>query len=216
MFWRLASAASLLWMALAGWDPARAGLGFELFGGAPLNLKTPLRISQAGFPELEFDGEYRTRPLRVPLYWALRASLGGPRGRWGLMLVHHKLYLRGGPPEIQTFSVSHGLNLVTLEREWPLRAAGLHAGLGFVVAHPENTVRGQRLDQSEGFLGAGYYLTGPVAALAAGRRIPLGRAFSLGLELRVTLARARVPVAGGHARLTSAALHLLAGLGWSP
>ena len=141
--------------------------------------------------------------------WAAEVHLGGS---WNL--THHKLYLADPPDAVQSFAVSHGYNLLTLHRlvEHDARRYGLGAGL--VIAHPESEVRGRRLDERGGPLGRGYHLAGPtLGALAswlpARRDGPYATA-----EARLTVSYARVPVAGGHARVPNVALHVTMGVGW--
>ncbi len=54
-------------------------------------------------------------------------------------------------------------------------------------------------------------MTGPTGALALSRRLPLGDRFSLVPEVRLTLSRARVPIADGEASVPNASVHVLLG-----
>lgn len=202
----LAALAMVLGAASASAGEARWRLEAAL-GGA-LSLSSTLRVEQADAPPLELDARWDTRSLEGPLYYAVRLA----RGAWALRFVHHKTYLENPTAEIERFSVSHGYNLLTLERSFAAAGVDLWVGAGIVVAHPESTVRGQTLEESGGLLGGGYYVTGPTAALAAGRRLRLGSRFALAPEARFTLSRARVPIAGGEASAPNAAFHFLVGL----
>lgn len=186
---------------------AELGLGGAYRGGSTLTLE------QAGQPPLTLAAEWTTRSLESPLYYALRLARADPRGAWALRFIHHKLHLDNPTPEVERFAVSHGYNLLTLERAFSLGGFELWAGAGLVIAHPESTVRAQtRAENAGGPFGGGYYLTGPTAALAAARRLPLGRHVALVPEVRFTLSRARVPIAAGEASVPNAALHLVLGL----
>lgn len=185
----------------------------ELLGGAPLNLSTPLSIRQEAERELELTGSFRSEPFTPPIYWALRASWRAGGESWSLELLHHKVYLDDPPPEVQSFGVSHGFNIVTVQRAWPHRLAELRAGAGIVLAHAESTVRGRRYDESQGPLSAGFHVAGPAALIGAGRRWAPRPWLSLALEARLSVAPARVPIAGGDARFTNVALHLMGGVG---
>ena len=57
-------------------------------------------------------------------------------------------------------------------------------GAGVAITHPENTVRGRRVPEDEGILGAGYHLSGPTAMGAVGARISSRECPFLPLERR--------------------------------
>lgn len=118
---------------------------------------------------------------------------------------------------VQAFGISHGVNYLTVDllfRRPVLRPAGrgaagrveLHAGLGAgpVVAHPENTVFGERNDER-------YELAGAGVQLLAGARLRLARRAGLLVEYKFTAADLEVGVAGGEARLRERTHHLVAG-----
>jgi hypothetical protein len=189
-----------------------ARFGVELGLGGAASLGSSLRLEQAGHPALELDAEWETRSLEPPLYYALRVSRVGAGGGWALRLVHHKLYLRNPPPEVERFSISHGYNLLTLERGFAVSGFTLWAGAGVVIAHPESTVRGLAQPEQGGGIGGGYHVTGPTAALAAARPLALTRRLALVPELGFTLSRARVPIADGEASAPNAAFHFALGL----
>lgn len=185
----------------------------ELGAGAAASLGSTLRVEQAGAPELALSADWATRSFESPVYYALRLARADASGAWALRFIHHKAYLESTTPEVERFAVSHGYNLLTLERATRLGGFELAAGFGLVIAHPESTVRGQTFpEESGGPFGGGYYLTGPTAALAASRRLRLGRRLALVPELRATVSRARVPIAAGEASVPNLAGHLIVGL----
>lgn len=196
--------------------PAAAEDGWIFQGsiGSVTNLETSLEIRQEGFETIELDAGYETRPFKSPLYYALRAGRWRGRGGWELELIHQKIFLRDRPPEIQGFSISHGYNLLTVNRAWETRGLVWRLGAGAVVAHPENEVRGRVLDPDDTNLGGGYHLTGPSLQAGAEKRFALGERWFLGLEGKITAARAVVPVAGGEAEVPNAAFHALLGIGY--
>jgi len=217
---RVRDPASLLaWLAaavlLAIPQPARgeSRFTFQFFGGTAWNVPSTLTVRQEGQPDVSLTAHWETRPFVNPIYWAVKASLETRSGAWELMLIHDKLYLSNGPTEIGTFEVTHGFNLVTLGRSWPLGAGfSVRAGAGLVVAHAESTVRGE-YEGDAGNLGGGYELTGPVLLAGAGWQLPLSRLFFVSAEALVTAAYARVPVARGDAVFWNVAFHGLVGLG---
>jgi hypothetical protein len=196
--------------------PAAAEDGWVLQGsiGAVANLETSLKIRQDGFETIDLDADYETRPFESPPYYSLRAGRWRDRRGWELELIHQKLFLQDPPPEIQGFAISHGYNLLTINRVWEARGLVWRLGAGAVIAHPENEVRGRVLDPDDTNLSGGYHLTGPSFQAGAEKRFALGESWFLGLEGKVTAARAVVPVAGGEAEVPNAAFHALLGIGY--
>ena len=187
----------------------------EIFGGSALSLPMPLRIDQDREASIRLTARYATRPWRDAPYYAYRVGRHGASRGWELELVHHKLYLRDPPPEVQHFEVTHGYNLIFLNRvahrgRWTGRI-----GLGPLVGHPENEVRGRRLESDRGGLGGGYYLSGIAAQVAGSHRLPIGRGFAVVGEGKITGAWGRVPIADGDATVPNVAAHWLVGIGYS-
>ncbi len=189
-----------------------AGVSLELLVGAPVNAGTSLEIRQRGHPRIRLDARFRSEPLDAPIYWTLRVAMTGTASGWCVELMHDKVHLDTSHPDVQAFSISHGLNFVTVQRRWIRRALELHAGAGILVAHPENTIRFHELDPDSGVWGTGYHPTGPAALLSAAYRISLGADLSALAELRASIARVRVPVDRGDARFVHVAGHLLVGV----
>jgi len=188
----------------------------ELYGGSAASVPTPLRIRQAGMPDVTFTAHYATRPFRDSPYYMYRAGRWktSTRRGWEVELLHHKLYLRNAPPEVEHFEVTHGFNMLFVNRAQSRRPGVVRFGLGVVVAHPEATVRGRVLAGNRGLLRDGYYLAGPAAQAAVARRVTLGRTpLFVGVEAKGTAAYARVPIADGHASVPNLAAHLLLGVG---
>lgn len=205
---------ALLACALAAPAGAADGWVFQGSIGAVANLETSLEIRQDGFDAIELDADYETRPFESPLYYSLRAGRWRGRSGWELELIHQKIFLLDPPPEIQGFAISHGYNLLTINRAWEARGLVWRIGAGAVVAHPENEVRGRELDPEDTNLAGGYHLTGPSLQAGAEKRFALGEQWFLGLEGKITAARAVVPVAGGEAEVPNAAFHALLGIGY--
>jgi hypothetical protein len=206
----LASALALPAAAIAEDD----GWVFQGSIGAVANLETSLEIRQDGFETIDLDADYETRPFESPLYYSLRAGKWRNGRGWELELIHQKVFLQDPPPEIQYFAISHGYNVLTLNRAWEARGLVWRIGAGAVIAHPENEVRGRVLDPGDTNLSGGYHLTGPSFQAGAEKRFALGDRWFLGLEGKATAARAVVPVAGGEAEVPNAAVHALLGIGY--
>ncbi len=192
---------------------AAADWTVELFVGVPLGIPCPLTVRQAGQPDIAVRARYESRPFWTPIYYGWRVGRwDGSRG-WELELVHDKLYLANGPPEVGEFAISHGFNLLTVNRAWERGGLVRRAGAGIVVAHPENTVRGKTLPGDGGLLGWGYYLAGPTVQAALEKRLRIRGDLFLPVEGKATASFARVPVADGSADVPRAALHGVAGVG---
>ncbi len=201
-------------LVLISTSPAIAlDLSFEVFPGAPLILTSTLTITQDGHPDLVIDPDYATEPLKAPWYYALRLSTPVTNGAWAVELLHQKMMLNNTPPEVQLFQITHGYNIFTVQRHWTTRGARLIAGAGWVAAHPENTVRGQALDESAGLGDWGYHLAGPALLGGVGKRHRLGERVFVAGEARLVASWVKVPVAGGEARISDLTAHFLLGVG---
>lgn len=179
---------------------AQSSWQFELGLTLPANFPMPLVISQEGQPDLDFTARYISKPLDVPVTWQARIGRWHRGRAWELELIHHKLYLQNRPPEVQAFSISHGLNLLTLQRAWRHEHFQWRVGGGVVFAHAESTVRGSKLDEVGGSLVGGYTLTGPTVTGAMARPFRLGMGAFVNLEGKAAFAYASVPVSAGRAR----------------
>jgi len=174
----------------------------------------PLIITQEGYGPVSFWANYESSPLRSPVYYSSRIGfIKGEKG-WEVEMNHLKIYLKNTPDAIQRFSISHGYNQFFINRVKKSGRFRIKTGAGIVLAHPENTVRNLKLDESLGILGWGYYIAGPAVqkAIAAELKI-VGRLYMLA-ELKATLAYANVPVADGRAHAPVFALHLQLGPGF--
>jgi len=157
-------------------------------------------------------------PAAIACALALLACCGTARAQAGprraLDLVHHKLHLANPPAGVGSFSVSHGYNLLVLHRMAERKALRYGLGADVVIAHPESEVRGRRLEERGGPFGGGYHLTGPTVGALVGLAPAARRGVYPAAEARLTLSRAKVPVAGGDATVPNVAIHLAVGLGW--
>jgi hypothetical protein len=201
-------------LALPATPHAQSRWTIEVTLGNAANVPLPIDIRQRGEAPIELRPRWATRGFARPLYYAVRLTHWKSDEGWALELVHHKLHLENPPSEVQSLSVSHGYNLLLLERRHRAGGVSLTAGAGLVIAHPESRIRGESHDETRGLFGAGYYATGPAALLSASADWRLGGG-ALGLaEIGVSGARANVPVARGRADLPNLALHARMGVGW--
>lgn len=187
---------------------------FEVFGGTAFNFRLPTKIEQSGQPDLDFDAKYQTRPFEEALYYSIRF------GRWRngrateIEWLHHKLYMVDKPAEVQKFDISHGFNMVFLNRAKEKNGVIYRVGGGPVITHPENTVRGLSLPEDGGIFDKGYYLSGAAVQLACGKRFDFSERWYGALEAKATFAYARVKVEDGHANVGNIAAHILFGIGY--
>lgn len=187
-------------------------LSLQASGGAAYNFRLPLVIRQDGQDTIRFNADYDTKPFETPIYYSVRAGWWRDDAAWELELVHHKLTLTNNPAEVEYFSVTHGFNLLTVNRAWKTPWFIWRIGAGVVITHPESTIRGKTFDQTGG-IADGYYLSGPTAQIALEKRFYLYKGLYASLEGKYTLSWAHVPVSDGKADLWNSALHGLFGLG---
>jgi len=107
----------------------------EWHGGEVYNLPVPVTISQQGYPDIKFTARYRTDALSPPIYWNLRLSRWRNDRSWEFELVHQKLYLDNTTPEVQKFNISHGFNMITINRGYDIKTWQCRAGAGIVLTH---------------------------------------------------------------------------------
>ncbi|HSB62619.1 MAG TPA: hypothetical protein VLJ18_00575 [Thermoanaerobaculia bacterium] len=211
--------ATTLPLALAlSFRPARAAdpVVIEVFGGSALQLRTRTTFRQEGEPDLRFTARWETHPFLPAPYYAWRVGLWHGRGAWELQWLHHKAYLENPPPEIQSFEVSHGYNILTFGRAMRLTGGlELHAGAGPVITHTEGVVRGRTIESTGTTFADGYDLAGAAIMVGAGWKLPLVGGLFATVNAEATGAWARVKIAGGTADVPNVALHGLVGLGYT-
>lgn len=188
----------------------------ELLSGFIHNFKTPLNIQQEGYPDIKISAKYSSEPFELPPYYDIRLSKWKNDRGWGLQFTHQKIYLDSEHPDVQRFSISHGLNELFILRMFKKNQLLYHLGAGLILAHPESTIRNEAFSETGGiYLNKGYYLSGVCLSGTAGYNKTVYKNLFLSLEARITGAWARVPVSNGFASVTNLAFHGLLGLGWA-
>lgn len=196
----------------AGWSQARWTV--NLNAGAPVNIPVPLHIAQSGHPDLSLLARWSSDPFMLPYYWMWRIGrIANDRG-WEFEAIHHKLILENRPPEVGEFRITHGFNLLYINRSHHDRWLNWRYGAGVILAHPENRVREQQLNEHLGLFNRGYYFSGPALNVSVSKPIYLYRLFFANLELKATTGVAFVPVHAGRAIVGHLSVHLIAGLGY--
>ncbi len=214
--WTRRAALLAIWALMPPAAEAGARWTFGGYIGSAWNIPTPLEIRQSGFDAVRVRARYGTHAFEFPIYYGVRLERTSGDDGWAVQFIHHKIRLLNRPPEVQAFEISHGYNLLTLERAWRSGERVSGVGLGVVIAHPESRVRGREVPWRGGLLGSSYHLAGPAASAMVAWRHELGSHEVGGVEARLSGALARVPVAGGSADAPNVALHGLAGAGYRP
>ena len=193
---------------------AQSTWSFNLSFGAAANVPLPLKIKQQGYLDIKLNAKYFSEPFYSPVYWDWRFSKSKNERSWEFEAIHHKLYLRNKPEEVQRFSISHGFNLLFLNRGIKYKGLNLKAGVGAVLAHPENCVRQQTFNEENGLFKMGYIFCGSALNFAVGKHYKIFKRFYLNTEAKTTYAFAKVPISNGHANVNNWAFHFCAGLGY--
>lgn len=193
---------------------AQSRWSFELHGGEVYNVPMLLTVKQQGYPNLKLTARYHTESFTLPVYWDWRFGRWQNNKSWEFELIHHKLYLDNTTPEVQKFNISHGFNMLMVNRGFDKKTFRYRAGVGVVLAHPESNIRGKEFGNTGNDWDLGYYLTGPVLNLAFSKPIQLNGRFYLNAEAKTTFAYSRIKIAEGDADVYNLAFHLILGLGY--
>jgi hypothetical protein len=187
---------------------------FEFLPGGVAALPCSLHIYQQNQPDLHLKARYRTEPFTLPIYYSYRLGYSFSQNQWiELEFNHLKVFLDNPPPEIEYFHISHGYNQFWINYSKQTNELLLRGGLGPVIAHPENNIRGKVLSYQQGLFDMGYYFSGITAQLAAQKRFWIGKHLFFSIEAKVNAAYARVPVVNGYANVPVYTLHGLFGVG---
>ena len=206
----------VLCLALATPASAEKKFSFEFLLGTAYNFETPMKIEQDGEEDVSLNNtRWDTKPLEESPYYMWRIGMwGGDGNAWELELLHHKLYLANTPDEVDAFNISHGYNLLMINRAWDMDGAyHLRIGAGVVVAHPELDLRGEAIKKKK-TLGTDFVFAGPAMQIAAGKRFYFTKKLFGVVETKFTAAYADVGMEGASAEVPNIAIHVLLGLGF--
>lgn len=193
---------------------AQSCWSFELQGGEVYNLPMPLTIRQQGYPDIKLMARYYTDAFELPVYWDCRLSHWQKGKSWEFEVIHHKIYLDNTTSEVQKFNISHGFNMITVNRGFDQKIFQYRAGAGVVLTHPESKIRGKEVGSTGDDFDLGYSISGPILNLAIGKSYWLSRRLFINAEAKTTLAYAYVKVAQGHADVYSFVFHIVVGIGF--
>lgn len=186
----------------------------EGFGGSSYSFPTPLLIRQPGYPDIDITARYETKPFEADPYYAWRIGNWQGNKAWELEFVHQKLYLENKPAEVQQFQITYGYGQLTLNRAWKVNGFIYRVGMGVLITNPSTIVRGMEESHVGGIFNQGYYISGPTAQVAAGKRFYLMKDLFFAMEGKLTVSYARIDISGGYAQVPNAAVHWLFGLGY--
>ena len=193
---------------------AEASWTFEFFGGSVYNVPAPLSIEQSGYKDLKINAHYETRPFLSPQYYCVRAAKWKANTAWEIEFIHHKLFLKNKPSEVQFFSITHGYNMFTANRAWNIKGIIIHTGAGVVIPHPETTVRNRAYSEKKGILNRGYYISGTVVQIALGKNLSIRNKLFFIVEGKATGSYTHIPIKNGDAYVENVAFHGVFGLGY--
>lgn len=192
---------------------AQSRLVFEFGTGIPYNIPMPLTIRQTGENTLHLIGQYDSRPFEIPIFWDWKISYWDSSTGWELEAIHHKLFLTNKPSEVQQFDISHGINLVVINRCFLKDGFIFKVGAGISLTHPESVVRFKRLDENRGILDQGYYISGPAVLFSGGKILYIYKNIFMVVEAKLGLSYSNIPIADGSADVYNIAAMLTFGVG---
>jgi hypothetical protein len=193
---------------------AQSVWSIELQGGDVFNVPLPLSIRQDGYPKIQMIARFRTEAFTPPVYWDCRLAHWSRQRAWELEVIHQKLYLQNTTTEVQKFNISHGFNLLIVNRCFQTGKFRWRSGAGIILAHPESNIRGLTFGDSTDDFDAGYFVSGPVAHVALGRPIYFRRRGYAHIEAKTSLAWSSIKIADGYARVFNLAFHVVVGVGF--
>lgn len=193
---------------------AQVRWSFNLNGGIPVNIPMPLHITQSGSPDISLAARYNSEPFIRPYYWMWKFSRMNDNKGWEFEAIHHKLILENVNDEVQWFAITHGLNLLYINRCHETRWFTWRYGGGVILAHPESKIRDRQFNEESGIFGMGYFIAGPAVNLSMNKDFFLTKRFFTNVEFKTTGGVAFVPVANGRAVAGHMSFHLLFGIGY--
>jgi hypothetical protein len=182
---------------------------FEAYLGDAYNFRTRLKIEQDGGFSRSLGADYNTNGFEVPLYYLLRAGRWQESRAWEVSLIHHKLYLGNPPDGVASLSISHGFNIVSLNRAARAGNWVYRFGAGPVITHAEAVINGVVYDGP-------YRLSGAALLAGGGWRVGLSGSVFLSAELMATAGYVKAKLSGppdATIRTSNVAVHALAGIG---
>lgn len=182
--------------------------------GGAYNFPSKLVIHQEGLPDISMTAKFATEAFVLPWYWDINGSVQRNEWIFGMRFNHHKLVLTNPTPDIQSFEISHGFNMVNgfVGKEFKHFYSSI--GMGVSFSHPEGVVRGRWIANHEGIpLLSGFYdLSGPNFEASVGKKWTFSKHFEAYAECRSTFSSGNIKTYDGSVDLVTGSIHLNAGL----
>lgn len=182
----------------------------ELFTGTAFSLPSEVSVRQDGYPEVSKTAHWSTRPLEPAPYYSARIGLWEEERGIEIEMLHHKLYMDNTDEVFRNYRSTFGFNFFLLNKAWQLESFILRAGVGPIISHPINNIRGQEYTSS-----VTYKLVGAGTQVALQGRQKLYKKLYITEEAKITYGFANLPISGGDSSLTNTAFHILVGLSYS-
>ena len=178
------------------------------------NVPMPLTIKQNGYPDIKFIAKFTADAFTAPVCWDWRFSRWENGKSWEIEAIHDKLYLINTNDEITKYSISHGFNIITINRGFEKKFVSYKIGVGTILIHPESVIRGMGFGSSSDYTDFGYFITGPILMFTICKPIQFCDRFYLNFEGKTSFAYSYVKVAKGYSNLYNFAFHVGIGLGF--
>ena len=190
-------------------------VNFNLNFGTAYNVPTYLKIQQEGYDAIELWAKYATKGFKVPVYWDYKLEFETEKRLLGLRSTHHKLHLTNPTPEISTFSITHGYNLVVAYYGWKKNHFDILIGGGIAFCHPEGVVHNKYIALEEGIslYGGKYRLTAPNIEIEIRRKWYLNKRLFFNAGARFLAGYAKPKIIDGYIETYPIGFHISSGLG---
>ncbi len=183
----------------------------ELFTGDAYSVPSKVTVRQNGYPEASKTAKFSTRPTEPAPYYSFRIGFWqDDKSGLDVEMLHHKLYMDNTDEIFNEYKSTFGFNLFLLNKGFRISPSFVfRLGIGPVVSHPINTIRGQTYTDDVVYKLVGL---GSQASLQFKQR--LFNNLYLTEEIKTTYAVANLPIANGDSSLSNLAFHGLIGFGY--
>lgn len=195
---------------------SQVGFRLGISTGSAYNFPSKLIINQDGFTPIELTAKFKSEAFVMPWYWDIKGEVFWENNFIGLHFNHHKLILDNPTPEIQSFEISHGFNIVNAYFGRRFEQFYISGGGGISVSHPEGVVRGKWIANHHGIpLLSGFYdISSPNFEATIGKDWKLLKNLIAYSELKSTYCMGNIKTYDGSIDLVTFNVHLNVGLAY--